>query len=330
MNLYPLKFRPILKSKIWGGQKLKPYAKDAGNLTNIGESWELSGLDGSVSVVTNGFLEGNEINDLIEVYMGDLVGDSVYELFGNQLPLLFKIIDADQNLSIQVHPDDQTAMERHNCAGKTEMWYVLEAAGDAHVIAGFAQQADMQTYVNALEGGHVEQLLQSVPVKRGDVLFVNSGLVHSIGKGVMLAEIQQASDITYRIYDYKRVDEHGNMRELHIREALDVIDFSANNQPLISYEERNNGAVNLVACPYFTTNLIVFDRTIMRDYAPLDSFVVYMCVDGKAVITVDQQQYNIDRYETVLIPAAVNDVTITPVEGTARLLEVYMDHLDEI
>ena len=218
MNLYPLKFKPLRKEKIWGS-----------------ESWELSGLEGCESVVENGILAGNSIEELLEVYMGDLVGDEIYETFGNYFPLLFKFIEANDDLSIQVHPDDEVAFERHQSFGKTEMWYIVDAKPDSQLIAGFKVDCDQQTYIKALEQEKVESLLQQVSVKQGDVLFIQPGCVHSIGKGILLAEIQQASDITYRIYDFNRTDSNGNKRELHISEALDVIDYHALRNPLTVY-----------------------------------------------------------------------------------------------
>ena len=328
MNLYPLKFKPILKNKIWGGQKLIKYGKTAEAQSTIGEAWELSGLTGNVSVVTNGFLEGNDINDLLEVYMGDLVGDEIYELFGNEFPLLFKLIDANDKLSIQVHPDNETAFQRHGSFGKTEMWYVLEAEPGAQLIVGFDKECDRQTYVDALDSSNVESLLKKINVRRGDVLLINPGCVHSIGKGILLAEIQQSSDITYRIYDYNRTDQQGNTRQLHIREALDVIDFTTKHNPIINYKSEVNHVVNLVKCPFFTTNLISFDRLIGRDYTALDSFVVYMCVEGNVVIKADGADYSLAKGETILIPASLNELQLNPQGGEARLLEVYSDKAD--
>ena len=313
MNLYPLRFHPIHKPKIWGA-----------------ESWLLSGYPDSLSVVSNGQLAGNELNDLIEVYMSDLVGDAVYELFGNNFPLLFKIIDAQHDLSIQVHPDDDTAFERHGSMGKMEMWYAMKAQQGANLISGFKRECDKETYQHALDTNRLTDLLQQVEVQQGDVLFIHPGLVHSIGSGIVLAEIQQASDITYRIFDYNRTDANGQMRELHTAQALDVIDYSAHHTPKITYCAKQDGAVNLVKCPYFTTNLLSFDRTIIRDYTALDSFVVYLCVEGTMQLVVDGVSYNLSQGETILLPAVLNEVNLQPQTQNVRLLEIYMDSLDEI
>ena len=326
MNLYPLKFAPIVKDKIWGGHKLeKMFGKNPNGLPNIGESWELSGCAGDVSVISNGYLAGNTLEELIEVYMGDLVGDKVYERFGLTFPLLFKLIDANDDLSIQVHPNDEVAAQRHNSFGKTEMWYILDANKDASLIAGFTKDSNAEEYTQKLAAGQVETLLQKVPEAKDDAIFIHAGLVHAIGRGIVLAEIQQTSDITYRIYDYNRKDASGKTRQLHTAEALDVIDYSANKKPKIAYVSNMNHVVNLAKCQYFTTNVLEFDQTIERDYAPLDSFVAYMCVEGCIIIETDSDKTEVAMGETVLIPAVLNDVRLIPENGKAKLLEVYID-----
>ena len=300
--LYPLKFNPILKDKIWGGAKLgKLFGKDD-KTGKLGESWELSGYEGDESVVTNGFLAGNNLTELIEIYMGDLVGDKVYENFGLSFPLLFKLIDANENLSIQVHPGDEVAMERHNSFGKTEMWYVLDADPGAELIIGFERNCDREEYLAALENDQVESLLQNVPVKKGDVFFFPAGL---------------------RIYDYKRVDDQGNERELHTDEALDVINFAASPNPQTIYSERANEINQLVTCEYFTTNLLEIDAPITRNYGEIDSFRAYMCLEGSLLIESEGGKVIVNKGETVLIPAAIDEVGFTP-DQSATLLEVYL------
>ncbi|MBP6610136.1 MAG: class I mannose-6-phosphate isomerase [Paludibacter sp.] len=321
--LYPLKFNPILKDRIWGGNKLKiNYGKNALN-DKLGESWELSGYENDESVVVNGFLEGNNIVELTEIYMGDLVGDKVYDAFGLTFPLLFKLIDANDNLSIQVHPGDEIAAERHNSFGKTEMWYVVDAEPNAELIIGFSKDCTQEEYVAALENDKVEDLLQKVPVQKGDVFFIPAGLVHAIGKGVLVAEIQQSSDITYRIYDYKRVDDKGNERELHTEQALDVIDYSACNQPKTVYTPLLNQIIPLAECNYFTTNLIKFDQPLTRNYGTIDSFVSYMCVEGSFIVETETDKVLVNKGETILIPASINEVGLIPDELTT-LLEVHV------
>ena len=322
-QLYPLKFAPVLKDKIWGGTKLKSLFGKAAETDKLGESWELSGYEGDESVVTNGFLEGNDLTELVEIYMGELIGDKVYDQYGLSFPLLFKLIDANDNLSIQVHPGDEVAAERHNSFGKTEMWYVVDADQGASLIIGFTKDCTREEYVDALQAGEVESLLQAVPVKKGDVFFIPAGLVHAIGKGVVVAEIQQSSDITYRIYDYKRTDDQGNERELHTEQALDVIDFTAAKNPKTAYHATMNEVVELVKCEYFTTNIIRFNEVVTRNYASLDSFVAYMCLEGDFVIAANGEKTVVNKGETVLIPASIDEVVLYP-EAEATIMEVYL------
>ncbi len=325
--LYPLKFQPILKDKIWGGKKLKTIFQKEGSTDKSGESWEISGYAGDESVVTNGFLAENNLQELIEIYMGELVGDSVYEQYGLTFPLLFKIIDANQNLSIQVHPGDEVAAERHNSFGKTEMWYVIDADPGGELIIGFSKDSSRDEYLDALENDHVEDLLQKVPVKKGDVFFIPAGLVHAIGKGVVVAEIQQTSDITYRIYDYKRTDENGNERELHTEEALDVINFEASTHPKVDYIKQLNEIVPLVKCDYFTTNLISFDNAINRNYGTIDSFKAYMCMEGNFTVEFNKEKTIVYQGDTIMIPACINEISLIP-DGEVTLLEVFAGNIE--
>jgi mannose-6-phosphate isomerase len=323
--LYPLKFEPILKDKIWGGTKLKSLFGKAAVSDNLGESWELSGYEGDESVVTNGFLAENNLTELIEIYMGELIGDKIYEKYGLSFPLLFKLIDANENLSIQVHPGDEIAALRHHSYGKTEMWYVVDADPEAELIIGFSKDCSRDEYLDALNAGLVENLLQKVKVKKGDVFFIPAGLVHAIGKGVVVAEIQQSSDITYRIYDYKRTDDNGNERELHTELALDVIHFEASKDPGICYEPITNGITPLVSCNYFTTNLLRFDKSIIRNYATMDSFVAYMCLEGNFVIEFEGEKTTVNKGDTLLIPACIDELNLIP-DTKVTLLEVYVEN----
>lgn len=325
-GLYPLKFAPIYKEKIWGGNKIKTIlGKDFGKLPNCGESWELSGVEGNVSVVSNGFLAGNSLEELVEVYMGDLVGDKVFENFGNEFPLLIKFIDANDDLSIQVHPDDELAAERHNSYGKTEMWYVLQADPGSKLQSGFNQQIDQETYVEKLENGELTSILNFEEVAPGDVFFIPAGRVHAIGKGILLAEIQQTSDVTYRIYDYERLDASGNIRELHTDLALDAIDFTVWPEYKSQCTPKVNESVELVKCNYFTTNLLELDRKLEKDYNQLDSFVIYMCLDGELNLETESGSENIRKGETILLPATIEHVILKPVSPAVKLLEVYID-----
>jgi len=321
--LYPLKFSPILKDKIWGGTKLKSLFNKSAETDKLGESWELSGYEGDESVVTNGYLAGNNLTELIEIYMGELIGDTIFDEYGLAFPLLFKLIDANENLSIQVHPNDETAAERHNSYGKTEMWYVVDADPGSELIIGFSDDCSRETYLNAMSEDKVEDLLLKVPVTKGDVFFIPAGRVHAIGKGVVVAEIQQSSDITYRIYDYKRKDDNGNERELHTEQALDVINFEASREPKTVYTPILNETTPLVTCDYFTTNMLRFNKRIERHYATIDSFVSYMCLEGNFSIEFEGDITIISKGDTVLIPASIDELSLIPV-GEVTLLEVYV------
>jgi len=313
--LYPLKFHPILKKKIWGGERLAYKSKEHDE--SIGESWEISAVEDNISVVSNGILADNDLQELIEVYMGDLVGDHIYEKFGVEFPLLIK--------SIQVHPDDKTAKERHNAYGKTEMWYIVDAEKDASLVLGFNHEIDKATYLQALHHNKLMDLLNVQKVKKGESFFIPAGLVHAIGKGCLIAEIQQTSDITYRIYDYNRKDANGNTRELHTDLATDVIDYSYQPQHRVNYTPRDNQSAKLVKCPYFTTNLLVFDRDIEKEYVHLDSFVIYMCLQGKFTITTGEcEPVLVNKGETVLIPACFKNLTLYP-DDITQVLEIYVE-----
>ncbi len=322
--LYPLKFEPIVKEKIWGGNKLSSLLNKNNDKKNLGESWEISGVEGDISIVTNGFLKGNALDELIEIYMGDLVGDPVYEKFNKEFPLLFKFIDANQDLSVQVHPDDKLSKERHNAFGKTEMWYVLDAEPDSQLVSGFKKPTNKKEYLSALESGNLTSILKSHTVTEGDVFFIPAGDVHAIGSGVLLAEIQQTSDVTYRIYDYNRKDDSGNTRELHTELALDAIDFNDVNDKVNYKSNLLNEAVNLATCQYFITNRLKLTEVFERDVYYLNSFVVYMCVKGSAKIVYNEdQEESVGLGETILIPASLQNIQIYP-DKEVELLEVYV------
>ena len=326
-GLYPLKFTPIYKDKIWGGNKIKEVLnKDYGQLPNCGESWELSGVEGNVSVVANGYLEGNTLEELVEIYMGDLVGDQVFDQFGIEFPLLIKFIDANDDLSIQVHPDDELSKQRHNAFGKTEMWYVIQADPGAKLQAGFNQQVDTEQYLQKLDSNRLTEILNFEEVAAGDVYFIPAGRVHAIGKGILLAEIQQTSDITYRIYDYNRLDNKGNPRELHTDLALDAIDFTIFPEYKTRYEPRANESVELVKCKYFTTNVLELNEVVEKDYNQLDSFVIYICLEGSVEIVTESGTEKVTKGETILLPAVIESVTLQPQSSFVKLLEVYIEN----
>lgn len=324
--LYPLKFEPIFMERIWGGNKLETeLKKPLGGKSGIGESWELSGVEGHVSVVSNGFLKGNTLAELLEIYMGDLVGDAVFQRFGEEFPLLIKFIDAREDLSIQVHPDDALAAQRHDSFGKTEMWYVLQAEEGARLISGFVETVSQADYLKAVEEKRLESLLASHPVQAGEVFFIPAGRVHTIGAGILLAEIQQTSDVTYRIYDFDRRDAQGQARQLHTQEALDAIDYKAYPDYRTAYEVVSNAVSPVVTCPYFTTSVLALDGSLTRDYYSLDSFVILICTEGAARLVYEGGEVAVAKGETVLIPAELRQLTFRP-EGQVRLLEVYVPH----
>jgi mannose-6-phosphate isomerase len=324
-QLYPLKFKPILKERIWGGNKLKTSLRKTGKCDKCGESWELSAVQGDVSVIANGFLKNNTLEEIVEIYMGDLVGDKVFEQFGIEFPLLIKFIDANDNLSIQVHPNDDLALKRHNSYGKTEMWYVMDATPGANLISGFSKPLHKEEYLRKLNDHSIEDILNKVPVQSGDAFFIPAGRVHAIGAGILLAEIQQTSDVTYRIFDYNRTDSKGKTRELHTDLAVDAIDYSYVSNVKSVYHNSDNIPVPIVSCPYFTTNRLNISSRIDRDYIRFDSFVIYICCKGKFdIIYNETEKIQVEKGETILLPAAIVEVTLVPSEYT-ELLEIYIE-----
>lgn len=322
-TLYPLKFTPVFKDKIWGGTKLADlYNIDA--RSDIGEAWVLSGYAGDESVVSNGELKGKTLPEIAGIYKEQLLGKGVFEQFGTQFPLLFKLIDANDKLSIQVHPDDKTAASRHQSFGKTEMWYVIDAEPDSELIIGFNKDITVDEYLFALQNDTVLHLLQAVKVQRGDVFFIPAGLVHAIGKGVLVAEIQQSSDITYRIYDYKRRDSNGNERELHTDLATEVIDYHATENPKIAYANKKNETVSLADCKYFTTNLLKIDKKFTKNLSSINSFVVYFCIEGKFVLETETGSVEATQGETILLAATTEKLTLIPETAEVTLLEIYI------
>lgn len=320
-KLYPLRFTPIIKEKIWGGSRLRDVlGKEASE--KAGESWEISGVTGDISVVANGFLAGNNIQELVEVYMGDLVGDKIYEKFGLVFPLLIKYIDASEILSVQVHPDDELAKSRHNSFGKTEMWYIMES-DNGEVISGFNRELDREKYLKHFNNGTLKEILNFEKPVPGEIYYIPSGRIHATGAGILLAEVQQTSDITYRIYDWDRVDDQGNSRELHTDLALDAIDFKYHARQTVPYKALENSTVTAVDSPYFNVGVISFDQLVEKDFNLIDSFVIYMCVEGSAAITYSGGMEMIKKGETILIPAELKNLAIIPAEHTT-LLEIYI------
>jgi mannose-6-phosphate isomerase len=321
--LHPLKFDPIYKERIWGGEKLRTQLHKNVSGEAIGESWELSDVKGEPSIVSTGNLKGKTLQELSATYQEELLGKKVYEAFGTKFPLLIKYIDAKSDLSIQVHPNDELAKARHNSFGKTEMWYVMQADEGAKLMVGFNQEVTKKQYQEHLENNTLTEILNFEEVKKGDVYFLPTGRIHAIGGGIVLAEIQQTSDITYRIYDWNRVDAQGNSRELHTELAIDAIDYTLHENYKTAYQEVQNEVTNLVDCPYFTTNLIPFTGEVTLNHDDKDSFVIYMCVKGNVTFETNEYKEKLKFGETILIPASIKNLKITTDE-TSELLEVYL------
>lgn len=326
--LYPIRFIPRLKERLWGGRELLAKAK-AGKAQHVdptkayGESWELSAVAGDVSVVANGLLKRNNLEEIIEVYMGSLIGDKIYDRYGLTFPLLIKSLDCHDVLSVQVHPDDELAAERHNSYGKTEMWYVVNRTPGAALYVGFKDTSiTREEYLAAVNEDRLPDLLNRVEVEPGDVFFIPAGTVHALGKGIEVIEIQQTSDITYRIYDWNRVDEDGRSRELHTALAVDAIDFARDGASChMRYRAEKNRPVTLVDCPYFTTNMIELEGGFERSCEDLDSFILYICAEGEADVWVGDACEHLSPLDLVMIPAEADSVTIN---GSGKLLEVYI------
>lgn len=322
--LGPLKFLPLFKNKIWGGNKIKTILKhDFSPLPNCGELWAISGVPGNESIVAEGPLEGNNLNELLEIYMSDLVGDKVHDIFQNEFPLLIKFLDANDWLSIQVHPDDELAKARGFERGKTEMWYVIQADNGAKLIKGFSQNTSRGEYLTALNDNTLPEILNYENTKEGDAFYIEAGKVHALGPGILLTEIQQAADITYRMYDWDRKDETGNGRKLHTDEAMEAIDFKAEKGGKIEYHSHKNQSMPMVDEKYFTTNIIEINQPMEKNYDELDSFVIYIITKGSFILKSEQGNMDLGIGDTVLLPAITQKVELHPLP-TATLLEVFI------
>ncbi|TDT37909.1 mannose-6-phosphate isomerase [Maribacter spongiicola] len=318
--IHPLKFRPILKERLWGGTKLKEVFGKPIESDITGESWELSTVKGDISVVANGSLAGKSLQDLIDSNAEELLGKSVVERFGKEFPILIKFIDAKQDLSIQLHPNDALAKERHDSFGKTEMWYIMDADPKAELIVGFNKDVTKEEYAESIANDTLLDLLNYEEVKEGDTFFINTGKIHAIGAGVMLAEIQQTSDVTYRVFDFNRKDKEGNLRELHTDLALDAVDYEKKDDFKVAYGHNKNEVNTMVDCPYFKTNFIELTENLDLDTTQRDSFTIFMCVGGEAKISTDEGEVSIKSGETALLPASTQ---IIKLQSTgAKLLEV--------
>ncbi|MBR6758432.1 MAG: class I mannose-6-phosphate isomerase [Bacteroidaceae bacterium] len=322
--MYILKFKEIYKTPIWGGNKIAAFKGKNIDLASVGESWEISAVEGDVSIVANGEDAGKSLQELVERDGERLMGEHVARYFGTTFPLLVKFIDAHDNLSIQVHPDDELARRRHNSFGKTEMWYVISAEPDAGLYSGLAQAITPDEYMQRVDDNTIMEVLQFHNVKADDVFYLPSGRIHAIGRGVFIAEIQQTSNVTYRIYDYNRIGNDGRPRELHTEYARDAIDYKLYDDLKTQYAPRKNDAVELVDCPYFTTSLLDLDRVTNRPVAIYDSFVVYVCMQGSVRIEANNGTWvELVQGETCLVPAEIESVTLTP-SPHVKMLESYV------
>ena len=320
MNLYPLKFTPILKERLWGGTKLKDVLGKPIQTDITGESWELSTVKGDVSIVSNGILAGKSLQDVIDQHPEAMLGESVVARFGTDFPILIKFIDAKQDLSIQLHPNDELAKSRHDSFGKTEMWYIMDADEDANLIVGFNKDVTKEEYSASLENNSLLDLLNYETVNEGDTFFINTGKIHAIGAGVLLAEIQQTSDVTYRVFDFNRKDKDGNLRELHTDLALDAIDYRKKDDFKVSYGRQSDTVNTMIECPYFKTNFIELTKDLAQDVTRRGSFTIYMCVGGTVEVENDFGSVKLQKGETTLVPAKSKRISLK--SSGAKLLEV--------
>lgn len=318
--MYPLKFLPILKERLWGGTKLKDVLGKPIENDITGESWELSTVKGDVSVIANGNLVGTSLQELINKNPEEFLGKGVVDRFGKDFPILIKFIDAKQDLSIQLHPNDALAKERHDSFGKTEMWYVMDADNDAELIVGFKKDVSKEEYAESIKNDTLLELLNYETVKEGDTFFINTGKIHAIGAGVLLAEIQQTSDVTYRVFDFNRKDKNGNLRDLHTEMALDAIDYSKKDDFKVAYPRLENVVNEMVDCPYFKTNFLELSQDLKLNVSQRDSFSIYMCVSGSVEIENEHGMAAIQKGETILVPANCNTISLKTSE--VKLLEV--------
>ena len=318
----PLKFNALLKSTIWGGEKIIPFKHLDVQQENVGESWEISGVPGNETVVANGEYAGKKLNELVHELKGKLVGEANYQRFGDEFPLLIKFIDARQDLSIQVHPTDEIAKRQGKERGKTEMWYLLPSDADATLLCGLKQQITPTQYAEMVENDTICDAISRYDVKEGDCFFLPAGRIHAIGTGCFLAEIQQTSDVTYRIYDFKRKDKNGNYRELHTKQAAECINYNVLADYRQNYTPAKNQGVSMVQCPYFTTAVYDLDEPMTIDYSELDSFVILIGLKGEGTITDNEGNVTTLRAgESILVPATTETLKV---EGNVKFLETYV------
>lgn len=318
----PLKFNALLKSTLWGGDKIIPFKNLDIQQENVGESWEISGVKDNETIVADGPYAGKKLNELVEELKGKLVGEDNYQRFGNEFPLLIKFIDARQDLSIQVHPTDEIAKKQGKERGKTEMWYLMDSDKDATLLCGLKKKITPEEYAQMVENDTIVDAIDRYEVKEGDCFFLPAGRIHAIGTGCFLAEIQQTSDVTYRIYDFKRKDKDGNYRQLHTKEAAECINYNVESNYRTDYTPVKNQGVSLVQCPYFNTAVYDLDEPMTIDYSELDSFVILIGLKGNATITDNEgNTFTLQAGESVLVPATTETLKV---DGNIKFLETYV------
>ena len=315
------KFEPLLKQTLWGGDKIIPFKHLKDNLETVGESWEISGVKDNETIVAEGPQKGKSLNELVREMKGQLVGEENYQRFGDEFPLLIKFIDARRDLSIQVHPTDEIAQRQGKRRGKTEMWYALESAPGAQLYNGLKQQITPDAYKQMVENDTITDALARYEVQEGDVFFIPAGRIHAIGAGCFVAEIQQTSDVTYRIYDFKRKDKNGNYRELHTELAAESIDYTVLPNYRAEYKHIKNEGIQVASCPYFTTAVYDLDEPMTLDYTELDSFVILIAVKGEGTIIANGEETTFRMGDTILLPATTGEVKVS---GEVKFLETFV------
>ena len=315
------KFEPLLKQTLWGGDKIIPFKHLDSPLENVGESWEISGVKDNETIVSNGTEKGKTLNQLVREMREQLVGKDNYQRFGDEFPLLIKFIDARDDLSIQVHPDDATALRQGKIRGKTEMWYCLESAPGAQLYNGLKKRITPEEYKQMVDDDTITDALARYDVREGDVFFIPAGRIHAIGAGCFVAEIQQTSDVTYRIYDFKRKDKNGNYRELHTQLASESIDYTVLDNYRTDYTPTENEGIQVASCPYFTTAVYDLTEAMTLDYSELDSFVILIAVKGEGKISCNGEELSFRMGDTVLLPATTTEVKV---EGEVKFLETFV------
>ena len=327
-QLYPFVFKPNLHSVIWGGSRLKPWKKHPQDETPIGESWEVSAVPSSPSIIDNGCWTGRSLIDVINQMPNEILGRTVAQKYGNKLPLLVKFIDAEKDLSIQVHPDDRMALREHNKFGKTEMWYVIDAKPGSYLYAGFKEELTPEEYRRKVEDGTITESLARHEVHTGDVFYIPAGRVHAICGGILLAEVQQSSDVTYRIYDYNRLGMDGKPRELHTELAAQALDYKVYDEYRTDYVVRESSSSHVIDSPFFNVRVVDIDQRFHRNLVKYDSFVITMCLKGSCHIKIRSTQDEVILHEgnSCLIPAVIADYDVEPIEGHTLLLDAFIDN----